>query len=158
VVYREWCGGGGGVSGVMVWWWWWCIGSDGVVVVYREWCGGGVSGVIGEVMVYREWWCGVGVSVLPSVECKQPCKTTGVEDDEYLTIAKVWGNKISAPHTAQNSIKGCKWHTNRNGYGNFAQRIRANQLSALKLGFFESRNFGSFIYPWIPIAATQNTD
>jgi len=33
-------------------------------------------------------------------------KTTGVEGDEYLTIAKVWGNtEISAPHTAQNSRK-----------------------------------------------------
>jgi ubiquinone biosynthesis protein Coq4 len=37
-------------------------------------------------------------------------KTTGVEDDEYLTIAKVGGNKLKylPPHTGKNSRKSYK--------------------------------------------------
>jgi hypothetical protein len=84
--------------------------------------------------------------------------SSGLEDDEHLTIAKVWGNKISAPHTVQNSRKRYEWHTIRSRYGNFAQTICANQLPASKLRFVESRDVGSFIYPWIPIPATQNSN
>jgi hypothetical protein len=42
------------------------------------------------------------VSVLPSVECKQPWKTKGV--DEYLTIAKVCGNKLKYRHHIQRKM------------------------------------------------------
>jgi hypothetical protein len=40
---------------------------------------------------------------LPSVQCKQPWKTKGAED-EYLTIAKVWGNKSKYLHPIQRKI------------------------------------------------------
>jgi hypothetical protein len=88
-----------------------------------------------------------GVSVLPSVECKQPWKTKGV-DGEYLTIAKVWENKLKYLHPIQRKIaEKAINEAIRSGYGNFAQMVRVNQLPASKLGFVESRDVGSFTYP-----------
>jgi hypothetical protein len=125
------------------------------------------------ILTFLRWWestageeAKIGPHLRQNEHLKHACdylskdsKTTGVESDEYLTIAKVWGNKLKYLHPIQHKIAEKAINDNiRSGYGNLAQRIRANQLPVSYLGFVESKAVRSFTYPCIPIPATQNSD